>query len=160
MAEMQKDRLDLDIKPSLILCMLLTLTHGVAISAIWLSGMENYHKAAFSLAVVVSLLYCLPRYGWLSGSLSVISVLYRDDQWFLQCKNGEKFPASLDLPVFVMSFLVVMNFRDVRGRKFPVAIFPDAIESRQLRHCRILLRFHPNLGGTKMVSSASSSKSG
>lgn len=157
---MVKDRLELGITPSLTLFVLLTLAHGLAISGIFLSGVGGYYKAAFTAAVVVSFIYCELRHGLLIDPLSVISVLYQDEQWSLVCRNGEKIPALLDLPVFVMSFLIVLNFKDAHGRKFPVAVFPDAVEARQMRHCRILLKFHPNLGGTKMVSVGSISRSG
>ena len=157
---MVKDRLELGITPSLTLFVLLTLAHGLAISGILVSGVGSYYKAAFTVAMVVSLIYCELRYGLLLDPLSVVSVLYQDEQWSLVCRNGEQIPALLDLPVFVMSFLVVLNFKDAHRRKFPVAVFPDAVEVKQMRHCRIFLKFHPNLGGTKMVSVGSSSKSG
>ncbi len=157
---MVKDRLELGITPSPTLFALLTLAHGLSISGILVSGVGSYYKAAFTLAVVVSFIYCELRYGLLVDPLSVISVLYQDEQWSLVCRKGEKIPASLDLPVFVMSFLIVLNFKDAHGRKFPVAVFPDAVETRQMRHCRIFLKFHPNLGGTKMVSAGSIDRSG
>lgn len=157
---MVKDRLELGITPSLTLFMLLTLSHGLAISGILVSGVGSYYKAAFTVAVVVSFIYCELKYGLLIDPLSVVSVLYQDGQWSLICRNGEKIPALLDLPVFVMSFLIVLNFKDAHGRKFPVAVFPDAVDSKQMRHCRIFLKFHPNLGGTKIVSAGSINRSG
>jgi len=157
---MAKDRLELGITASLTLCMLLTFAHGLAISGILVSGVESYYKAAFAVAVVASYIFCIHRYGLLIDPLSVVSVLYQDELWFIVCRNGQKIPVLLDLPVFVVSFLVVLNFRDSHRRKFPVAIFPDAVEAKQLRHCRIFLKFHPNLGGTKIVSAGSSSRSG
>ena len=139
---------------------LLTLAHGLAISGIFVSGVGSYYKAAFTVAVFVSFIYCELRHGLLIDPLSVVSVLYQDEQWSLLLRNGEKIPALLDLPVFVVSFLIVLNFKDADGRKFPVAVFPDAVEAKQMRHCRIFLKFHPNLGGTKIVSVGSTSRSG
>ena len=157
---MVKDRLELGVTPSLTLFALLTLAHGLAVSGILVSGVGSYYKAAFTLAVVVSFIYCELRYGLLIDPLSVVSVSYQNEQWSLACRNGETIPVLLDLPVFVVSFLIVLNFKDALGRKFAVAVFPDAAEEKQMRHCRIFLKFHPNLGGTKMVSAGSSSKSG
>ncbi|MCZ6502024.1 MAG: hypothetical protein O6945_05855 [Gammaproteobacteria bacterium] len=157
---MVKDRLELDITPSLTLFVLLALAHGLAISGILVSGVESYYKAAFAVAVFVSFIYCELRHGLLIDPLSVVTVLYQDEPWSLVCRHGEEITALLDLPVFVVSFLVVLNFKDAHGRKFPVAVFPDAVEAKQMRHCRIFLKFHPNLGGTKMVSVGSSSRSG
>lgn len=157
---MVKDCLELDIAPSLTLCLLLTFAHGLAIAGILLSGIESHYKAAFTVAVVVSYIFNGRKVGLLKDPLSVVSVFYLDEQWFLVCRDGLKTPVRLDLPVFVVSFLVVLNFRDERGRKFPVAIFPDAINPKQMRHCRIFLKFHPNLGGTNIVSVASARRSG
>lgn len=157
---MVKDRLELDITPSLILCVLLTFVHGLAIAGILVSGIEGYYKAAFTLSVVVSFIFCGLKVGLLIDPLSVVSVFYQDEQWSLLCRDGQKISVLLDPPAFALSFLVVLNFKDAQGRKFPVAIFPDAVKPKQMRHCRIFLKFHPNLGGTKIVSAGSVSRSG
>ena len=122
---MLKDRFDICIEPSSTMCVLLVLTHGFAIFGILLSMVEIYFKATFTLAVITSLIFYTHRYGLLLHPLSVVRVLFRDDRWLLTCRDGEEVPALLELPVFVVSFLVAMNFRDDRGRKFSVAIFPD-----------------------------------
>jgi len=153
-------RLEIRIAPSSSMCMLLVLAHGLAISGVLLSAVEVYIKVAFILTVILSLIFCIRRYGVLRHPLSVVSVLFHDGVWLLTCRNGQEVPARLELPVFVVSFLVAMNFRDGRGRKFSVAIFPDAANETQLRQCRVFLKYHPNLGGTKMVSEGSSSSSG
>ena len=157
---MVKGRLELDIKPSQTLCILLIFVHGLAISGILVSGVEGYYKAAFIVAVLVSFIFCELKVGLLKDPLSVVSVLYQDEQWLLACRDGQKISVLLEPPVFMVRFLVVLNFKDARGRKFPVAIFPDAVKEKQMRHCRIFLKFHPNLGGTRIVSVGSVSRSG
>ena len=138
---MNKDRLVLDITPSMIFCLLLAASHLMAIFGILYGGLSFPYQAAFILTVVVSFLFCLFRYGLLRDSLSVTTVIYRNESWMLELGNGEKFAVELESPVFVLSFLVVLNFKDSGGRKFPVAIFPDSVAGSQLRHSRIFLRF-------------------
>ena len=157
---MVKDRLEVNVKPSLRMCALLVASHCLAISGILVSMLEVHYKAVFISAVTVSLIANIHRFGLLLDPLSVMSVFYRDEAWFLSCRNGQDVCVLLDPPVFVASFLVVLNFKDARGRSFPVAIFSDAVHGTQMRHCRIFLKFHPNLGGTRMVSLGSSNKSG
>lgn len=160
---MAKDHLQIDITPSAYQCVLLVLTHAGAISGILVATLGIHYQVAFTFVVSVSLIISIRRYGLLTDPLSVVSVLYRDEAWHLSCRSDEsdgEILASLDLPVFVASFLVVLNFKDARGRSYPVAIFPDAVNGTQMRHCRIFLKYHPNLGGTRVVSVASSNKSG
>lgn len=138
---MQKDRLELDITPSMFFCLLLAASHLMAILGILYGGLSLPYQAAFMLTVVASFLFCLFRYALLRDPLSVINVIYRNECWMLELGNCEKIAVDLKSPVFVVSFLVVLNFKDSSGRKFPVAIFPDSVAGSQLRHSRIFFRF-------------------
>lgn len=138
---MKKDRLELDITPSMLFCLLLAASHLMAILGILYGGLSLPYQAAFMLTVVASFLFCLFRYALLRDPLSVINVIYRNECWMLELGNCEKIAVDLKSPVFVVSFLVVLNFSDARGRKFPVTLFPDSVDGSQLRHSRIFFRF-------------------
>jgi hypothetical protein len=138
---MKKDRLVLDITPSILFCLLLAASHLMAILGVLYGGLSLPYQAALSLAVIASFLFCLFRYALLRDPLSVTNVIYRNERWTLELVNGEKITADLQSPVFVVSFLVVLNYCDAMGRKFPVALFPDSVDGAQLRHSRIFFRF-------------------
>jgi hypothetical protein len=138
---MKKDRLVLDITSSMVFCLLLAASHLMAILGVLYGGLSLPYQAAFTLAVFASFMFCLFRYALLRDPLSVINVIYRNERWMLELVNGEKIAVDLQSPVLVVSFLVVLNFCDVMGRKFPVAIFPDSVDGSQLRHSRIFFQF-------------------
>lgn len=138
---MDKNSLTLNITPSITFCLLLVASHILAIAGIFYGGQGTVYQVSFVLAVFASFLFCLFRYGLLSDPLSVTTVVYRNERWKLGLGTGENLVVDLQSPVFVVSFLVVLNFKDARGRKFPVVIFPDSVDGAQLRHSRIFLRF-------------------
>lgn len=138
---MEKDNLTLNITPSVVFCLLLAASHILAVSGILYAGLGAAYQVAFTLAVFVSFLFWLFRYGLLKDPLSVVTVLFRNERWTLELKSGDKIAVGIESPVFFVSFLVVLNFRDTQRRKFPVVIFPDSVDDAQLRHSRIFLRF-------------------
>ena len=138
---MKKDQMVLDITPSMVYCLLLVASHLMAILGILYGGLSLLYQAAFTLTVIASFVFCLFRYALLRDPLSVINIVYLNERWMLELVNREKIAVDLKSPVFVVSFLVVLNFCDSRGRKFPVAIFPDSVDGSQLRHSQIFFQF-------------------
>lgn len=139
-SKLAKDSLTLDISPSMTLCLLLLASHILAISGIVYSGSEITYQLVAGCVVVISFLYCFYRHGLLTHGLSVRTIDYRNKKWLLGLKSGEQLVADIQSPVFVISFLVVLNFKDAAGRNFPVALLPDAVDGTQLRHSQIFLR--------------------
>ncbi len=160
---MVKDHLRLDRSASISLGVLLGCSHGLAIAALFAADLALFHKFTFTFSVLVSFVFCLNRYCLLRDPLSVLVVVFNNGVWRLELKSSEQITARLEFPVFVNRYLVVMNFRDAAGRKFPVAVFADGAEVTQMRHLRIFLKLgmaQPNVGGTRMVSLGVSSNRG
>lgn len=138
---MNRDKLQLELGPSVYHCSLLIVCHGIAIASLFLTQMSIYFQAAIAFTVLVSLVFYLHRYGLLRDRLSVVSLDYQDERWTIGLRSGEKVVAKLQSPLFVLSFLVVLSFKDAKKRKFPVVVFPDSVSETQMRHCRVFLHF-------------------
>jgi len=136
---LRKDRLSLALRPSLIHCVVISIVHLVALAGIFLTQLDLHYKLAFCLAVLASLTYWVNRFGFLHHPLSVIGVDFVRERWMLSLKSGEQIEVQLESPIVVLSFLIVLNFRDTRGRKFPLTILSGSIGPEEARHSRIFL---------------------
>ena len=160
---MVKDHLLLTRKPSLSLGVLLGCCHVMAIAGIFEVNLPVSNELVFTYSVLVSFVYNLNRHCLLRDPLTVIAVSFDNGFWLLTLHSGERVAVELELPVFVNRYLVVMNFKDTRRRKFPVAVFGDGADVTQMRHMRVFLKLgmaQPNVGGTNMVSFGASNNNG
>lgn len=160
---MMENHLRVERLPGPGLGVLIAGSHALAIAGLYASSAAFHYQLALGFAVVSSFLYSFNQYCLLNQPGSVLTVILVDEEWQLVLKSGECVTVDLTFPVFVSRSLVVMNFKDQGGRQFPVAIFDDGADSRQMRHLRVFLKLgmaQPKLGGTKMVSFGSSSSSG
>lgn len=165
-------RLRLDLQPSRLLCWLLAGVHGLAVYAVSISSLSVELMFALIFALFTSLLFHLARYAVLGDPRSVRTVHFDRGNWFLDLNDSTSVPVELENPVFACSFLIVLNFSGsvkvyqmgVPHRdRFAVAILPDNVNANQMRHARIFIglrMFQPKLGGTSIVSDASTRSSG
>ncbi len=168
---MHKDILDLGIRPSRSLCTLILSVHALAAVGILLAEMATTLQLAFLYSLLCSLAWYLGQYGFLRHPASVRSIHIRHGKWLVLAGSGELQEVTLQSPVFVLWFLVVLNLVDIHGRRYQVPVFADAVDDTAFRHFRVFLltgafrsgnglQGQPNMGGTRMVSSALSSRSG
>jgi len=133
--------IEVAVAPSRYHCILLTVVHLLALAALPLSGMEPWLVAALGLAVAASLAWSLRRYGLLKDPRSVIRLVWRDGHWSLGLASGDVVAASLDSNLVVLSWLVVLHFRDERGNRYPVTLFPDSTAPDGLRRLRVMMKY-------------------
>lgn len=134
------ERLQIEIKPSRIYCLLCSLVHVLAFAALWLSALSWYFIAGIAAALVLSLAYHLRRYGLLADANSVIAVDFHQGVWRLKLLVGGWIPVSINNTVTITRYLVAMNFTDEQGRRYPVALLPDSASPDSFRRTKVLLR--------------------
>ena len=132
--------LDLGVDVSKTMALLTVLLHSLALAGVALSPVAWQYQGAFGLAIAASLAFSFSRYVLLRDGQSVIAISYRHPLWKLELRSGEVVPVTLAGQVVVVSYLLVMNFDDGRGRRFPVPLFVDAASREQHRKARVFFR--------------------
>ncbi len=138
-ARLNNVRLSLNLRPSLVYCVVIFLVHLIPLIGIYLTQLEFYYQLAFSLALMASFGYWINRYGFLRHPLSVIAVNFVRERWFLSLRSGEKIEVQLESPIVVLSFAIILNFRDACHRKFPMTILSGTVSPEEARRSRVFL---------------------
>lgn len=134
------ERLYVEIVPSRIYCLLCLLIHVLAFGALWLSALPWYFVAGIAVPLVVSLAYHLRRFGMLVGDNSVIAMDCHQGVWRLKLAEGGWISVSINNTVTLTRYLVVMNFTDGGGGRYPVTLLPDSTSCESFRRTKVLLR--------------------
>ena len=140
MTEFNKSVLDFDIRVSRSLAVLNILLHVSALWGITISALPWYGQSACMVAVISSLIFTMYRFILLKSANAVIGVRYRQPVWQLQLRSGNKIPVTLTGEVVVTNFLIVMNYADRKGRRYPVPLFTDSVDAEQHRLGRVFFR--------------------
>jgi toxin CptA len=133
---------------SLYLALWLATTHLMSLGVVWLLEMESLFSFSLTILLLVSLLWMadLHLLRWSGGSLESL-VIDQSPEWVLTLKNGERLQARLLPDSFVKPWLLVLNYKPLRGgRVRSLVLLPDSLDRETARQLRIYLRFGDPLG--------------
>jgi toxin CptA len=118
--------------------MLTLASHGAAlVAALSLPGAWRLT----ALAVLSSLGYQLWVHVLRRAPWSIVSATWAaDGSWALRLRSGAEIDARLSAATFVSQYLVVLNLRCGRWRRFALPLFGDALDPDTLRRLRVRLR--------------------
>lgn len=135
--------LDLQLRPSRTLGLLLAAAHAVSLLLIWIMPLPLALQLAFSLLLVASFVFHLRRDARLAAPNSIIRLRFSPDcQCRYQTRNGAWFEGMLLGSSLVTPWLSVLALRP-DGRKLSrhAVIFPDSADAEGRRKLRVLLRW-------------------
>lgn len=163
----------LHLKPSIQLMGLVTTSHLVAVIGVICSGLELALKLALLLTFCLYFFICVRRFVLLRAPESIRELRWTEDHMSLSLADGRIVDVEVKGEMLVTSLVIVLNFKVVnfevvdfktsRARdRFPLILFNDSGDQDLIRRFRVWCRFgYPlNVGGTKIVSSASGKVSG
>lgn len=168
----------LHLKPSIQLMGLVTTAHLVAAIGVICSGLELALKLALLLAFCLYFFICIRRFVLLLAPESIRELRWTEDHISLRLADGRVVDVEVKGEMLVTFFVTVVNFKVLnlevvnlkgvnfkaaRARdRFPLILFNDSGDQDLIRRFRVWCRFgYPlNVGGTKIVSSASGKVSG
>lgn len=135
--------LDLQLRPSRTLGMLLAAAHALSLLLIWLMPLPLALQFAFGLLLVASFVFHLWRDVRLAAPNSIIRLRFGPDcQCRYQTRNGTWFEGILLGSSVVTPWLSILALRP-DGRKLSrhAVIFPDSADAEGRRKLRVLLRW-------------------
>lgn len=144
--------LRIPLRRSRLLALLLVLAHGLALAAIWLSGLDVRVHIALKLALLISLLFHLDQAGWLRPRRAATLLRIRPAQgdeaadWLAldfadgRSLEGQVLPGSLVLPACIV-ILFAREHEAYWRRRGQLLLLPDAAEAEDLRALRVRLRW-------------------
>ena len=135
--------LDLPLRPSRTLVMLLAATHILSLLLIWVMPIILALQLAFSLLLAASFLFHLRRDGLLAAANSIIRLHFSlGCHCSYQTRDGTWFEAKLLGSSLVTPTLCVLNLRPDGSRlSRHVVILPDSADAERRRKLRVLLRW-------------------
>ena len=144
--------IDVAIRPSRLMAIMLIAVHGVAVWAVWVSALPVAMHITLKLVLVLSLWFCLRQSGWLYAPRFVTSLRIRPaaqdeegDRLEAQCRNGSRLEGEVLEGNFVAPWLVTLGFRPHGVRRwFPrkvITLLPDSADRESLRRLRVRLRW-------------------
>ncbi|TCV90214.1 protein YgfX [Sulfurirhabdus autotrophica] len=138
--------LNINLKQSRILALMLLFMHSFCILLVWLMPLPFWVKLTGSLILIVSAAFYLQRDALLTFPQSIVALQVDSDcRSEIQSKQGDRITAELMGTSFVAPYLTVLNFKTAEKRFAQhVVIFPDAINREDFRQLRVLLRWKCN----------------
>lgn len=135
--------LDLQLRPSRTLALLLAAAHVLSLLLIWAMPIILPWQLAFSLLLAASLAFYLRRDGLLAAPGSIVRLRFSPDcRCGYQTHNETWHEAMLLGSSLVTPWLNVLNLRpDGRRLSRHVVIFPDSADAEGRRKLRVLLRW-------------------
>lgn len=139
--------LDLRLRPSLTLKLMLALAHFLSLGLIWLQPISIASQLVISLFLAASFLFYQRRDGLLAAPESIVRMRFaRDGKCMYQTRDGAWIEAVVLDSSLSTPWLSVFNLKS-SGRLFArhVVTFPDSADAEALRKLRVLLRWkHPD----------------
>ena len=135
--------LDLHLRPSRTLGMLLAAAHLLSLLLIWIMPIALAMQLAISLLLATSFLFHLRRDGLLAAPSSITRLRFSPDcQCSYQTRDGAWHEAKLLGSSLVSPWLNVLNLKP-HGCRMPrhAVIFPDSADAEGRRKLRVLLRW-------------------
>ncbi|MBL8251192.1 MAG: hypothetical protein JNK31_05955 [Candidatus Competibacter sp.] len=127
------------VRPSRRLLVAGAVVHVLAGVAALSSGVPPAVKAAFVVALGLSLAWLGFRYGWQRSPGFIGTVEWADGRWRLHTGDGRVRSARLS-GGYGHPLIVILNFRLEGGWPLALALLPDAAHSENVRRLRVLLR--------------------
>lgn len=131
------------ISPSVRLTLALCLVHGIAAALLWLVPVPTLARAAFTLAIAISLVYLLARDATLHAAHAIVALELDDSGTvFFQTRGGRRVECELLRSSYVSPSLTVVSMRP-RGRAGTrrVVLVEDNVKPRDFRRLRTWLRW-------------------
>lgn len=134
--------LRLDLRPSLLLSLLVAAMHIVALASVWLLSLPSWLSVLASILLVYSAWHNIAHHALRRRANSIVALLWDEhDQWHLLTRAGERLQAMLSADSFVHPKLVVLNYKlPGRWRGRSVVIPADAMALQPLRQLRVRLK--------------------
>lgn len=135
--------LDLSLRPSLTLNLLLALAHLLSFGLVWSVLPALGFQPGISLLLVASFLFYLRRDGLLAAPGSIVHIRFdRDGKCRYQTRDGAWFEASVLDSTLSTPWLGILGLKP-RGKLLArhAVIFSDAADGEALRKLRVLLRW-------------------
>lgn len=130
--------LDIGIRPSRLLGVLLIAAHGGAIGSVAVTALPLWLRAAFVIATLASLHRGLFRYALLRDSRAIVGVRCdAGNRWLAQLRSGESIAMTLLPTSCVHPLAVVLNLRSDTGIHSAILLRdntdPDAFRRLRVR---------------------------
>lgn len=131
------------VTPSMTLAIALGAGHLAAAALLWLIPIPELGKAAFTLAIAVSLIFFMARDALLHAPHSIVALEVRDAGGIsFQTRRGEWIECDVLGSSYVSPRLTVVNFRPRGGWAVRhLVLVPDNVEPRDFRRLRMWLRW-------------------
>jgi len=131
--------LQIDLQPSRLLFALLVIMFSGALFLLCLLPWPIYLLTLFSLLLIVSFFVVLEQHVLRRGRHRLKSVMQDSSgQWWLQKQSGEKLSVQLEDDSYLHSWLVVLNFKNIK-RRYSVVLMQDSLECSVFRRLRVRL---------------------
>lgn len=129
--------------PSVRLAVSLCVVHLAAGIAAWLAPVPLWLKATLTLAIAVSLVYCLSRTAVLHAAEAVVALEITDDgRISFQTRRGEWQECELLGSSYVSPRLTILNLKLPGVRRVRhVVLVPDNVDAGDFRRLRTWLRW-------------------
>jgi toxin CptA len=131
------------ISPSIRLALALCLAHSIAAALPWLVPIPALAKAAFTLAIALSLVFFLARYAALHAAHAIVALELDDGGTvYFQTRAGRRVECELLGSSYVSPRLTIVSMRPLGGaRTRRVVLVEDNVEPRDFRRLRTWLRW-------------------
>lgn len=131
------------VAPSVRLAIFICATHFAAAALVWLLPIPALGRAAFTVAIAVSLVLLLARDALLHAGHAIVALEVGDDGAIsYQTRRGDWVDCELLGSTYVSARLTIVQLRRKgrRGRR-RVVLVPDNVDARDFRSLRIWLRW-------------------
>ncbi|MDH5179943.1 MAG: hypothetical protein OEZ39_12155 [Gammaproteobacteria bacterium] len=129
----------LTLKPSRLLRVYLIMITASALAVLWYLNMIDW---PVKLPLTVFICYSTWR-AWQQHERFVYAKHRGENRWLLVDKNGEELRAEFVQEFYVITWLVVMNFKLSTGERVSLVLLQDRLESDLFRAIRVYLRQLP-----------------
>jgi toxin CptA len=134
------------------MAVVLILTHGVAVAAIWVSALPIHYHVALKLMVLISLWFSLRQAGWLNSPVYAKTLrvhpageLDSGDRVEIRLRDGATRKGEIVEGSVALPWLVTMAVR-LEGRarwrsRATLVLLADSADAESLRRLRVRLRW-------------------
>jgi len=111
---------------------------------LWITTLPIWLDLPIEAAVLIGFIFHLRVYLFRNCAKAVTSMVWIEgNEWLLENCKGEEHPVTLLGNSVVSPWLIVLNFKPEKGgRKWPVVIMPDSVDSTTFRRLSAKLRMH------------------
>ena len=127
----------LNLKPSRIFAAYTILGHALGL------GIMFYPLAipeSARLMVIIALITSFIYHWRTKEPVKAFRAPLKDDRWLLRLRDGSEVYAVLKGEYTVTSWLIVIRFKIVEGKKVTVVVLPDSAEADEIRRMRVYLK--------------------